>query len=167
MFTSSEYFEGPMSIRYPRGRGVLNKWQLPMDKIIIGKASLLAQGKDIAILSLGHVGNFVHDAIDMLLSDGLLPAHYDMRFLSPIDEEALHIVFTTYNHVITVEDGTITGGLGSAVNFFKNKHNYSSKLYMLGVPHRFITHGAVNELYNQCGYDTEGIVSFVKSLKLS
>jgi 1-deoxy-D-xylulose-5-phosphate synthase len=164
MLTASDYFDGPFSIRYPRNRGVLNNWKLPMQKIEIGKGRQIKTGNTIAILSIGHVGNYVTDAIDKLALENIFPSHYDMRFLSPIDEEILHDVFANYTHILTVEDGVLKGGLASNVIAFSNKNNYLKKVFSLGIPHKFIEHGNIVTLQNICGYDTKGIIEKVKHI---
>ena len=161
LFTSSTYFEGPFSIRYPRSRGVLDHWDVPFKKMEIGKGERITDGKGTAILSLGHAGNFVKDAITRVAKQNIYPGHYDMRFLTPIDEEILHYVFNNYDSVLTVEDGVIAGGLGASVLRFKNKYNYHNKLELLGIPDRFISHGKVETLHIGCGYDADGIVAML------
>ncbi len=164
MYTSSLYNDGPMAIRYPRSKGVLKKWQFDMKIIPIGKGRCITKGKDIAILSIGHAGNFVAKAIEKLRIEGFFPSHYDMRFLSPIDTELLHDVFSNYKNVVTIEDGTIIGGLGTSIEAFKNKNNYKADVILLGVPNKFIGHGNVEELHKICGYDSDGVVLIVKKL---
>jgi 1-deoxy-D-xylulose-5-phosphate synthase len=128
-----------------------------MKEIEIGKGRKLKEGKDIAILSLGHPGNFAAAAIRDLKIDGISPAHYDMRFAKPLDEALLHEVFSKFDKVITVEDGTVVGGFGSAVLEFMNTHNYRAEIKMLGIPDRLVEHGTPKELHKECGYDSEGI----------
>jgi 1-deoxy-D-xylulose-5-phosphate synthase len=147
----------PFVIRYPRGEGVMPEWKTEMKEIEIGKGRKLKDGKDIAILSLGHPGNFAASAIRDLKNDGITPAHYDMRFAKPLDEAMLHEVFSKFNKVITVEDGTVVGGFGSAVLEFMNEHNYKAEVKMLGIPDRLIEHGTPKELHRECGYDAEAI----------
>ena len=163
MYTSQlESTKLPFVIRYPRGEGVMPEWKTKFEEIIIGKGRKLKSGDGIAILSLGHPGNFVQAAIRELRTDGINPAHYDMRFVKPIDEEMLHEVFSKYNKIITVEDGTVVGGFGSAVLEFMAKNNYQAEITILGIPDRLVEHGTLKELYNECGYDVAGIVSSVK-----
>jgi 1-deoxy-D-xylulose-5-phosphate synthase len=152
----------PFVIRYPRGQGVMPEWRTPFQEIPIGKGRKLKDGQDIAILSLGHPGNFVTAAIRELKTDGINPAHYDMRFAKPLDEELLHEVFTRYDRVITVEDGTITGGFGSAVLEFMAQHNYHAQVKLLGIPDRLVEHGQPRELHRECGYDAAGIAEAVR-----
>ena len=154
----------PFFIRYPRGRGVTINWKTPMKKIPIGKGRKLSHGNDLAILTIGHPGNFAQEAIEKLKELGIYASHYDMRFLKPIDEEILHEVFSNFDKIITVEDGVIKGGLYSEVLEFMNKHNYHAKIVPLGIPDRFIEHGTQPELYRECEYDTQAIVEY--SIKL-
>jgi 1-deoxy-D-xylulose-5-phosphate synthase len=149
--------KNPVVIRYPRGEGVMPEWKTEMKQIEIGKGRKLKEGKDIAILSLGHPGNFAAAAIRDLKIDGISPAHYDMRFAKPLDEALLHEVFSKFDKVITVEDGTVVGGFGSAVLEFMNTHNYRAEIKMLGIPDRLVEHGTPKELHKECGYDSEGI----------
>ncbi len=159
--------EFPFVIRYPRGEGVMPEWQTPMIEIPIGKARKLKDGDEIAILSLGHPGNFAANAIRTLRADGLNPAHYDMRFAKPLDEEALHEIFSKYTKVITVEDGCITGGFGSAVLEFMAKHNYTAEIKNLGIPDRIVEHGTPKQLHKECKYDTEALVATVRLMMVN
>lgn len=154
----------PFSIRYPRGQGVMPEWRVPMEKIEIGKGRKIQDGDDVAILTIGHVGNFAVNACRTLLTDDLRPAHYDMRFVKPIDEEMLHEIGQRYSKVITVEDGTIVGGFGSAVLEFMNAHHYHPTIKMLGIPDRVVEHGKPEELHHECGYDTKGIIEAVREM---
>lgn len=154
----------PFTIRYPRGEGVMPVWRTPMEAMEIGKGRKLKDGNDIAILSLGHPGNFAAAAIRDLKNDGLNPAHYDMRFAKPLDEAMLHEVFAKYQKVITVEDGTTTGGVGSAVAEFMALHGYQAELKMLGIPDRYVEHGTLKDLHKECGYDTNGIAAAVREM---
>lgn len=164
MFLSSKYSKGPMSIRYPRSIGVLDEWKLPLEDLTIGKGRCIVEGKDVAIISLGHAGNFVQPAISELNKVNIYPGHFDMRFLSPIDDELLSHVFNNYSKIITIEDGTTVGGLGTSVVEFKNRNNFNSRVVKLGVPHNFIRHGKVEDLYELCGYNSKGIIKAVIDL---
>ena len=154
----------PFVIRYPRGEGVMPEWQTPMKEVEIGKGRKLKDGKEIAILSFGHPGNFAAAAIRNLRTEGITPAHYDLRFVKPLDEAMLHEVFANYSKVITVEDGTVVGGVGSAILEFMAKHDYKATLKMLGIPDRIVEHGSQKELHRECGYDTEAIMDAARSL---
>src|SRR5687767_1980636 len=151
----------PFVIRYPRGEGVMSDWRTPLAQIEIGKGRKLKDGKEVAILSFGHPGNFAAAAIRDLKNDGLAPAHYDLRFVKPLDETLLHEVFSKFDKVITVEDGTVIGGLGSAVLEFMNQQNYKAEVRILGIPDRLVEHGTPKELYHECGYDAEAIKAAV------
>ncbi len=158
MYTAQlETTKNPFVIRYPRGEGVMPEWKTEMKEIKIGTGRKLKDGKDIAILTIGHPGNFAASAIRDLKNDGLNPAHYDLRFVKPIDENLLHDVFANFNKVITVEDGTVVGGFGSAILEFMNVHHYKAELKMLGIPDRLIEHGTPKELHHECGYDASAI----------
>jgi len=157
----------PYVIRYPRGQGVMPEWRTPFKAIKPGTGRKLRDGKDIAILSLGHPGNFATEAIRELLADGLQPAHYDMRFVKPLDEAMRHEVFANYDKVISIEAGTITGGCGSAILEFMARHNYKAELRMLGVPDRIVEHGKPEELFRECGYDAAGIARAVREMMKS
>ena len=147
----------PFVIRYPRGEGVMPEWKTEMKEIKIGTGRKLKDGTDLAILSFGHPGNFAAAAIRDLKNDGLNPAHYDMRFAKPLDEEMLHEVFNKFEKIITVEDGTVVGGFGSAVLEFMNEHKYKAEIKMLGIPDHLVEHGTPKELHRECGYDAQAI----------
>ncbi|WP_246269390.1 1-deoxy-D-xylulose-5-phosphate synthase [Chitinophaga oryzae] len=154
----------PYVIRYPRGQGVMPEWRTPFKAIKAGTGRKVRDGKEVAILSFGHVGNFVTEACKELISDGLQPAHYDLRFVKPLDEAMLHEVFRNFSKVITVEDGAIIGGVGSAVVEFMSKHNYHAQVKMLGIPDRIVEHGKPEELYRECGYDPAGIAQATREM---
>src|SRR5690606_9911298 len=158
MYTAQIEDMGPFVIRYPRGQGVMPDWRRPFKEITIGKGRKICDGEDLAILSIGHIGNEVVKATVSLNSDGIFPAHYDLRFVKPLDEELLHEVFRKFNKVITVEDGCIQGGMGSAVLEFMADHGYQSKVVRLGIPDEFIEHGEQNQLWAECGYDAQHII---------
>lgn len=155
---------GPFSIRYPRGNGVMTEWRTPLEALPIGKGRKLRDGKDVAILSLGHIGNLAVTAINKLEQEGLSVAHYDMRFVKPLDEEMLHEVFSTHSKVITIEDGCIQGGFGSAVLEFMADNGYASRLQRLGIPDSYVEHGTQQELWAECGYDEAGIMKAVRAM---
>jgi len=148
----------PFVIRYPRGQGVMPEWQTPFEEIKIGTGRKIKSGNDIVILSIGHPGNFVVEATKVLETEGIDVAHYDMRFAKPIDESILHEVGKEFKNVITIEDGTIVGGMGSAVIEFFNEHGYKPNVKRLGIPDEFIEHGSQKEQYRDCGYDKDAIV---------
>jgi 1-deoxy-D-xylulose-5-phosphate synthase len=152
----------PFSIRYPRGNGVMIDWRTPFEKLKIGQGRKLRDGEEVAILTIGHPGNFAVKACNELEKEGLYPAHYDMRFVKPLDEEMLHDIFSKYKKLITVEDGCLMGGFGSAIGEFMMEHNYSARITRLGIPDRFIDHGEQKELYNECHFDTNAIKDAVR-----
>ncbi len=154
----------PFVIRYPRGEGVMQNWQTPFEKIEIGKGRKLKGGNDIAILSIGHPGNFATTAIRQLKTEGIDAAHYDLRFIKPLDEALLHEVFAKHTKIITVEDGTVKGGFGSAILEFMAKYNYSAEVKILGIPDRIIEHGTLKELHAECGYDAAGIAEAIREM---
>lgn len=164
MYTAQQEPSGPMVIRYPRGRGMVSDWEKPFRALTIGKGRKIREGSDIAILSLGHIGNKVYNAIEKMGEYKSFVAHYDMRFAKPIDEELLEEIVKKYRTIITIEDGTLTGGFGSAVLEYIADHNYNVKVKRLGIPDRFIEHGKPEELYAECGIDTEGIIKTITSL---
>ncbi|MFO7933497.1 MAG: 1-deoxy-D-xylulose-5-phosphate synthase [Bacteroidales bacterium] len=164
MYTAQLKPRGPFVIRYPRGQGVTVNWKQPFVEIPVGKGQQLCSGSDLAILSIGPVGNEVVRAIELLEKEHISVAHYDMRFLKPLDNMLLKSVFSKFDKVITVEDGSVVGGLGSAVIEYMNDNNYRARVLRLGIPDRFVDHGSQKELYHECGYDAQGIVSSAKNL---
>jgi 1-deoxy-D-xylulose-5-phosphate synthase len=164
MYTAQLKPHGPFAIRYPRGVGVHPEWQKPFEEIKIGTGRLIREGNDIAILSIGHTGNKVKEACSRLEKENIQVTHYDMRFVKPLDESIIHKVGRKFTQVVTVEDGCLAGGFGSAVLEFLNDHGYSTQVKRLGIPDEFVEHGTQPQLYKDCGYDIEGIVSTVKSL---
>jgi 1-deoxy-D-xylulose-5-phosphate synthase len=165
MYTAQlDSITNPFVIRYPRGEGVMPEWKTEMKEIKIGTGRKLKDGNDIAILSLGHPGNFATVAIRELKMDGLNVAHYDIRFVKPLDENLLHEVFGKFKKIITVEDGTIVGGFGSAILEFAAKHNYKVELKMLGIPDAIIEHGTLKELQHECHFDAKAIADTVREM---
>jgi 1-deoxy-D-xylulose-5-phosphate synthase len=165
MYTSQlESTKLPFVIRYPRGEGTMPEWRTPFEEIIIGKGRKIKEGEEIAILSFGHPGNFAATAIRDVKSEGINPAHYDMRFVKPIDEELLHEVFGKYKKVITIEDGTVMGGFGSAVLEFMNEHGYKADVKIMGIPDRLVEHGTPKELYQEIGIDANGIAETLRAM---
>ncbi len=154
----------PFVIRYPRGEGMMPEWRTPFEAIEIGKGRKLKDGEEIAILSFGHPGNFAAKAIRDVRVEGINPAHYDMRFVKPLDEALLHEVFTNYNKVITIEDGTIVGGFGSAILEFMNEHGYKADVKIMGIPDRLVEHGTPKELYKEVGLDAESIADVLRAM---
>lgn len=164
MYTAQLKNHGPFSIRYPRGNGVMPDWKTPFEEIEIGKGRKICDGEEVAILSIGHIGNYVTESRALLAADDLSPAHYDLRFVKPLDEELLHEVFSKFNKIITLEDGCIMGGFGSAVLEFMADHGYTAKVIRLGIPDAVIEHGEQLELHDECGFGPTGIAEAVRSL---
>ncbi|WP_421891221.1 1-deoxy-D-xylulose-5-phosphate synthase [Marinoscillum sp.] len=168
MYTASEFKDGPFTIRYPRGQGVMPVWRTPLEQIGIGEGRVLREGEEVAILTIGHIGNYALKACDELEKQGIRVSHYDMRYVKPLDEALLHQVFAKNKKVITVEDGCLPGGFGTAVLEFMADHNYHAKVIRLGIPDRIVEHGEQDELYQECGYDAESILNATyKLLELS
>jgi 1-deoxy-D-xylulose-5-phosphate synthase len=164
MFTAQQENMGPFSIRYPRGNGVMPEWKRPLKAIKVGTGRKICDGEEVAILSIGHIGNEAVSACKELNAEGLHPAHYDIRFVKPLDEKLLHEVFKNYRKVITVEDGCIQGGMGSAVLEFMADHGYSAQVIRLGIPDAYVEHGEQPELWAECGYDAASIAKTVRKL---
>ncbi len=165
MYTSQlESTKYPFVIRYPRGEGMMPEWRTPFEEIEIGKGRKLKDGRDVAILSFGHPGNFAQAAIRELRTEGMDPAHYDMRFAKPLDEELLHEVFAKYDKIVTIEDGTVVGGFGSAILEFMNQHGYKAEVQMLGIPDRIVEHGSPKELHRECKYDAQAIAETIRTM---
>ncbi|MEZ5046754.1 MAG: 1-deoxy-D-xylulose-5-phosphate synthase [Chitinophagaceae bacterium] len=154
----------PFVIRYPRGEGVMPDWIKPFSELAIGKGELVQKGEEIAILSIGHPGNFVVEACKELAMKGIHPAHFNMRFVKPLDHAILHEVAAQFKHIITIEDGTIVGGFGSACLEFFASHQYHPQVHMLGIPDTIIEHGKPEELHKECGYDKTSILNKVLAI---
>lgn len=167
MYTSQQENMGPFTIRYPRGNGVMPDWKRPFKALEIGKGRKICDGEDVAILSIGHVGNFAIEACKELSSEGIHPAHYDLRFVKPLDQQLLHEVFKRYPNVVTIEDGCLQGGMGSAVLEFMADHQYQANVVRLGIPDEVIEHGEQPELWQLCGYDTSALVNTIKKMVVS
>jgi len=164
MYTAQLKENGPFSIRYPKGRGVHTVWKKPFQEIPVGKGRILSEGTDMAILSIGTAGNLVQEAIHKMKSLKISITHCDMRFVKPLDEVLLHKICSHFRNIITVEDGVLQGGFGSAILEFIDENDYSCKVKRLGIPDRFIEHGTQQELYKQCGFDADSIINQVKIL---
>ena len=162
MYTAQLPDKGPFSIRYPRGIGSLVDWRTPFKEIPVGKGRKLSDGSDLAFLSIGPIGAKVARVCADLKAEGYSLAHYDMRFAKPVDEELLHEVFGKFKQVITIEDGTIVGGMGSAVVEFMADHGYEARVKRMGVPDRFVEHGTQSDLYKECGLDMESMRQVVR-----
>ena len=172
MYTAIECQNGPFVIRYPRGNGVMVDWQCPLEALPIGKGRLVSEEKNntptnkhMAILSMGPLGNTVQNAINAIAQEqdnAYLPAHYDMRFLKPLDEEIMKMVAEKYDHIITIEDGSLNGGFGSAILEWLADNGFSKKVTRLGIPDKFIEHGAPAQLYKLVGLDVESIIKIIR-----
>ena len=164
MYTAQLEDMGPFSIRYPRGRGVMPKWKTPLKEIKVGTGRKLENGSDLAFLTIGAIGNLTTKSIEQLKAKGISAAHYDMRFVKPIDETMLHEVFSKFDRVIIVEDGCLMGGLNSAILEFMADHDYKAKVVRLGIPDKFIHHGTQQELYEEAFYDVNAQVKSADKL---
>lgn len=152
----------PFVIRYPRGEGVMPEWKTTFEPLEIGKGRKLKDGQHISILSFGHPGNFAAAAIRDVKAEGINPAHYDMRFVKPIDEELLHEVFAKFSKIITIEDGTVVGGFGTAVLEFMNQNGYTAEVKIMGIPDRLVDHGSPKELYNEIGLNAQAVAEVLR-----
>lgn len=165
MYTAQLPNQGPFVIRYPRGRGVLPEWKCPLEAIEIGKGRLLKEGKDIAVLTLGPIGNTAQQAIAKAeKQSGKSIAHYDLRFLKPLDEELLHEIGKKFKKIVTLEDGVLKGGMGSAILEFMADHGYTPTVKRIGIPDKFVQHGKPEELYQICGMDSQSIEKVLLSI---
>jgi 1-deoxy-D-xylulose-5-phosphate synthase len=164
MYTAQLENHGPFCIRYPRGQGVMPSWKTPFKKVKVGQGRKVRSGSEVAILSIGHIGNYALKAAELLDEEKISAAHYDMRFVKPLDEMLLHEVFSKFDKVVTVEDGCLQGGLGSAILEFMVDHGYQAQVRRLGIPDKIIEHGSQDQLYTECGYDTPAIVEAAKAL---
>ena len=167
MFTASEFREGPFVIRYPRGKATKIDSKVKPKSLPIGKGRKLSEGKKIALISIGHPGNFVQKALKTLAEEQIFVSHYDLRFLKPLDNKLLAEAFEQHEIIITVEDGVINGGMGSALMEWAQENDFRKKIIRLGVPDLFVPHGKPEELQQSCGFDAEGIVEKVRLLYLT
>ncbi len=165
MFTAQLPREGDaFTIRYPRGQGVMPEWRTEMQKVAIGTGRKVSEGKEVAILTIGHIGNYAIEAKEALAKEKINPAHYDMRFVKPLDEELLHDIFRNFKKVVTVEDGCLTGGFGSAILEFMAENGYAAQVTRLGIPDRIVEHGTQEQLHAECNFDPAGIAEAVRTL---
>ncbi|MBP1665774.1 MAG: dxs, partial [Bacteroidetes bacterium] len=163
MYTAQlEKNKRPFSIRYPKGSSHISDWQKPFEEIPVGKARLISDGDSIAVLSIGHPGNDVAEVVKKLEKEGIKVTHWDMRFAAPLDSEALHSVFKKFRKIITVEDGVLRGGFGSAVIEFMCDNGYNARIIRLGIPDYFVEHGSQEELYKECGFDSDSIEKTIR-----
>ncbi|WP_109832379.1 1-deoxy-D-xylulose-5-phosphate synthase [Reichenbachiella versicolor] len=164
MFTAQLPDQGPFSIRYPRGKGVMPDWRTPMEEIEIGTGRKIVDGDELAFVTIGHIGNYAVEVCNKLQLENIKAAHYDMRFAKPLDESMLHDIFKNHKYVITVEDGCLQGGFGSSILEFMVDNDYTSKVVRLGIPDQYIEHGTQEELHKECGFDPEGIYKSAKKI---
>lgn len=164
MYTAQAENNGPFTIRYPRGEGVMADWRKPFQYIPVGTGRKIKDGEQVAILTFGPIGNYALESCKELSNEGIDPAHYDMRFAKPLDEAMLHEVFGKFNKIVTVEDGCLMGGFGSAVLEFMVDHGYAAKVLRLGIPDAIVEHGEPIELHRECGFAPENISAAVKKL---
>ena len=165
MFTAVQPDMGAFVIRYPRGKGSLVDWRCPLEAVEVGKGRLLREGNDVAFLTLGPLGKVMESVVDEAEKQGVSVAHYDMRFLKPIDTEILREVGEKFKYVVTLEDGCVTGGLGSAVVEYMTANGYAPKVEVIGIPDKFVEHGTPEELYRVCGMDKESVLRTILKFK--
>ena len=165
MFTAQQPNMGTFVIRYPRGRGMLTDWKCPLESIPVGKGRRLKEGDDVALVTIGPIGKCVAGAIDEAAKQGVSVAHYDMRFLKPIDTELLHEIGRKFKYIVTLEDGVIKGGLASAVIEFMAENRYTPAIHPMGIPDVFVEHGASAELYRECRMDTPAVLEAILKFK--
>jgi 1-deoxy-D-xylulose-5-phosphate synthase len=164
---SATLHDGPYSIRYPRGQGVMPDWRTELKEIPLGKGRCVQEGEGIAVLTIGHIGNYVEEASKELLKEGIFPAHYDMRFVKPLDEALLHDIFAKFRKVVTVEDGCLMGGFGSAILEWMVDHGYAAQVKRLGIPDEVIEHGEPHQLHRECGFDPQGIAETIRKMSVT
>jgi 1-deoxy-D-xylulose-5-phosphate synthase len=164
MYTAQKAGNLPFAIRYPRGYGVTKDWQVDFKKIDIGTGNMINSGDNIAVISIGHIGNMIIDITAEVKTKKINIGHFDIRFLKPIDEQMLHEVFKNYEIIITIEDGCIKGGMGSAILEFASDQNYKNQIVRFGVPDQFIEHGSTEEQRKECGYDKNSVIKKILEL---
>ena len=163
LFTAQLGLQNPIAIRYPRGKGKLIRWEFPFEKIEIGKGVLLKEGNELAVLSVGTIADNVTEALNFIKKSDSI-AHYDLRFIKPIDRDLISDIFKKFSQIITIEDGTVKGGLGSAILEFASERYYKGSIHVIGIPDRFISHGTTKELQKQCGMDSLSIKNYIEKL---
>jgi 1-deoxy-D-xylulose-5-phosphate synthase len=161
MYTAAQPGMGTFVIRYPRGKGSLADWHCPFETVEVGTGRKLTDGKDVALLTIGPLGKVMESVVEDAAAKGVSVAHYDMRFLKPIDESILREVAENFKYIVTLEDGTVKGGLGSAVAEYMANNAYSPKIKMLGIPDAFVEHGTPEQLYEKCGMDKKSVLSAI------
>jgi 1-deoxy-D-xylulose-5-phosphate synthase len=156
MYSAQLGLKHPIAIRYPRGRGTIMDWRQPFSEVKIGKGAKLKEGKKLAVLSIGAIASSVSEAISKFEGKNAI-AHYDMRFVKPLDSKLLHTIFKTYEEIITVEDGVISGGFGSAILEFAGLNAYSTPIKLLGIPDIFVEQASVNQQHQSVGIDVDSL----------
>jgi 1-deoxy-D-xylulose-5-phosphate synthase len=164
MYTASLPDMGPFTIRYPRGEGVMPEWRTPLEKITVGTGRIIREGEEVALLTIGHIGNYGVEVCGRLERQGLNPGHFDMRFVKPLDSELLHHICRNYRALVTVEDGCLQGGFGSAVLEWMADHGYSLPIQRLGIPDKIVEHGSQLELHNESGFGPAAIERAVREM---
>lgn len=165
MFTAVQPDMGAFVIRYPRGKGSLADWRCPLEAVEVGKGRLMKEGSDVAFLTLGPLGKVMESVVEEAEKQGVSVAHYDMRFLKPVDTDILREVGENFKYVVTLEDGCVSGGLGSAVIEYMAENGYNPTIRVLGIPDKFIEHGTPEELYRVCGMDKESVLRTILKIK--
>lgn len=165
MFTAQLPDKGTFVIRYPRGKGSLTDWRCPLEEIPVGKGRCLKDGDDVALLTLGPIGKLMEAVVESAAKEGVSVAHYDIRFVKPLDEEMLHAVGKKFKNIVTVEDGVISGGAGSAIIEFMAANGYSPTIRCIGIPDTFVEHGTTEQLYEICGMDKDTVLRTILQMK--
>lgn len=165
MFTAVQPDMGTFVIRYPRGKGSLVDWRCPLEAVEVGKGHMMRKGNDVAFLTIGPIGKVMESVIDEAEKQGVSVAHYDMRFLKPIDTDILREVGEKFKYVVTLEDGCVNGGLGSAVVEYMAENGYTPAIKVMGIPDQFVEHGTPEELYRVCGMDKDSVLSTILKFK--
>ena len=165
MYTAVQPNKGAFVIRYPRGKGSLSDWRCPLEAVEVGKGRLMREGNDVAFLTLGPLGKVMESVVDEAVKQGVSVAHYDMRFLKPIDTDILRQVGEKFKYVVTLEDGCVSGGLGSAVVEYMSENGYNPTIKVMGIPDKFIEHGTPEELYRVCGMDKDSVLNAILKFK--
>lgn len=161
MYTAQLPDKGTFVIRYPRGKGSLIDWRCPLEEIQVGKGRCLAEGDDVALLTLGPIGKLMEPVVESAAKEGISVAHYDIRFVKPLDEEMLHTIGKKFKKIVTVEDGVISGGAGSAITEFMAANGYNPTIRCIGIPDKFVEHGTTEQLYKLCGMDKETVLATI------
>ncbi len=165
MLTAVQPDMGAFVIRYPRGKGSLVDWRCPLEAVEVGKGRMMRKGNDVAFLTIGPIGKVMESVIDEAEKQGVSVAHYDMRFLKPIDTDILREVGEKFKYVVTLEDGCVNGGLGSAVVEYMAENGYTPAIKVMGIPDQFVEHGTPEELYRVCGMDKDSVLSTILKFK--